>query len=277
MSRHSLKKISAFFYFSCTIVLLSGCSNSTKPDVASSDKSPDSITRIALAAHQSGDPQLAITLFKNGLAHHPDHGGLNLGFGKVLLAQQNYDDAIHAFKKALHSSRTKSEALKGLGKTQLSLNMPKIAYGYFQEAVTLRPKDKLALNGCGVSLDLQGKHALAEKSYRLALEIDPMDANIKSNLGLCLALGGKHAESIAQLKKITSQAGSTKKFRHNLAIAYGFSGDYKSAEKILSQDMEEDAVQHNLGYIRYIQSLKNPSERAASVMTKGITDTPAAS
>lgn len=230
----------------------------------------DTLLRVAKTTRSSGNLASAADLYRR--AHNLDRQRTEPLFelGITLNAARAHQDAAAAFRAVLEIDPGHGQALWELANTLLALNRPQLAYKTF-EALSQQGKKKVAaLNGMGVALDRAGTHRAAQVHYREALklgpsQLDPSQLSVRNNLGLSLALSGDKEGAIALLKEVATDAKATPRERQNLALAYGLAGDFKEAAKVSRIDLGEPAVQNNLAYYQYLQTLSGAAKANAAM------------
>jgi hypothetical protein len=88
---------------------------------------------------------------------------------------------------------------------------------------------------------------------------------LRNNLGLSLALSGQHAEALELLRRLVDEPGAKARNRQNLALAYALAGDLVAAERISRLDLDEEAVQNNLGYFAALAAVEGDRQRASGL------------
>lgn len=109
---------------------------------------------------------------------------------------------------------------------------------------TLKNKDYY--NGLGVANDKLGEHEAAQDAFDEGIAKYPKDDLLKNNLALSLIFTRDYQEAIEILKPLTKKPNAKVKYRHNLALAYGMSGKYEEAAKVLSYDLNKKKVDENI-------------------------------
>jgi tetratricopeptide (TPR) repeat protein len=100
-------------------------------------------------------------------------------WGDSMMAQQRFQAAIEAYKKAPRSA----DVWNKLGIAyQLMLN-PESASHCYEASLKLNPKSAQVMNNLGTIYDSEKEYNNAERMYRKALKLDPKSALIYKNLG----------------------------------------------------------------------------------------------
>ncbi len=121
----------------------------------------------------------------------------------------------------------------------------------------------------GVVEDIGGQHQRAQYYYREGLQHSPGDPSLTVDLALSLALSGDYTNAIATLQPIATGPSGTAQERQTLALIYGLQGNTGEAARLGRIDLDETAVEHNLGYYRTLRELP-PEARDRAVRSAGL-------
>src|SRR5437879_5243901 len=160
---------------------LSACGSATSPQLGSGPQG----MRVADAALAAGTPSLALQWTETILASDPRNVDALLRNGQANLMLNNLAAAESSYRRVLAIDARQTEARIALAKLVLG-SQPAEAEKMFKAVLVDEPRNVGVLNNFGVSLDLQGRHADAQKAYRQALAITPELASARQNLGLSL-------------------------------------------------------------------------------------------
>ncbi|MEQ9042555.1 MAG: tetratricopeptide repeat protein [Alphaproteobacteria bacterium] len=239
----------------------------------------DTLLRVAENTRAGGNGPAAVNLYRRAHLLDPERIEPLIELGVTLNAMQAHRDAVDAFRAALTLEPEHVGVLRELANTLLALNQPNLAYAEFEKILKLNKADVAALNGMGIALDRLGDHDGAQTRYRQVLALAPNSLAARNNLGLSMALAGKHEAAIALLQEVANDPSATPRERQNLALAHGIAGDFEAAAKVARMDLDEAAVENNLAYYRYLQTLSGParanaamgggSETSEAAVTKG--------
>ena len=133
----------------------------------------------------------------------------------------------------------------------------------------MRPSDPKLLVLLGVVEDVEGRHQPAQAYYRQGLRYAPGDPALSVDLALSLALSGNYSNAVALLQPVAMASSGTAQERQTLALIYGLEGSVAEAARIARMDLDEAAVEHNLGYYRTLREL-SPEERDRAVRSAGL-------
>ena len=259
------------------VAALSGCadtspSHSPSPgESASGTVTADTILRVADQTRQSGDLPQAANLYQRASQLDPKNPKPLIELAGIYSQLQMPRDAGQAWMAVLALDPKNTAAMRGLANAELQTGDTAGAIRTLQAAQAIKP-DWRNDNSLGVASDMTGDHASAVKAYKDGLAIDPGNLQLTNNLGLSLALTGDFAQALPLLEASAHDPRSTPRMRLNLALAYGLSGDDKKAAEVAKQDLDDKAVQENLGYYEFLRLLQ---DRRAIASTLGAHQTDA--
>ncbi len=99
------------------------------------------------------------------------------------------------------------------------------------------------------------------------MKLAPNDLSIRNNYGLSQALSGDYRAAIATLSAVASDPRSTARYRQNLALAYGLSGDNVNASIAARKDLNDADSASNQ---RYYAILRGMDDRARTKAIMGV-------
>ena len=238
--------------------LLGGCASGprveARPVVAErgADKSTD--LRIAESALESGDTQLALSLFERALKADPRSLPAELGLADAIYQIGDLARAGVLYRQAASASPEDPRAQLGLARVALRERHLDDAVARYRHLVDTHPENAVAAEGLGAALDLQGKHEEAQAIYRTALARHPEAQGLKTNLGLSLILERRAREGANVLLDIAGLPDAPAQARENLALAYGVLGNSEAAKRILTADMSAASAEDNLRYYEQLRT-----------------------
>lgn len=209
--------------------------------------------RIADAAMQGGDPDMALHVADAVLAHDPTNVEALLRQGDALAALGREDEAALSYQHALALRPGSRRAHVGLGRIRLKSD-PAAAERLFAEVVQAHPDDVPALVDRGIALDLEGQHTAAAASYRAALALQPDDTAAEVNLAMSLALAGHAKEAVSMLRPLAQSGTANRRIQDDLAMALAMSGETEAASTILSSELNQNQIATALAGYRALQS-----------------------
>ena len=253
-------------------LLLAAC-QSTPPSNGPQAQTEESILRVADDTRAGGDPQTAISLYRRAHEMAPKDPAPLGRLASTLAEVRAYDEAMATYRKALELAPNDVELHRGYASLLLSLDHAQQALDELQLALAKEPNDPRLLNTIGVAHDLIGRHDLAQKNYREALQLAPKNAGFRNNYGLSLAMSGDYITAINELSVITKDPGSPTRYRLNLALVYGLSGDDQKAAAVARTALDEQSVRSNVAYYITLRGMDEAS-RAAAIMGRQLHGTP---
>ncbi len=160
-----------------------------------------------------------------------------------------------------------TELLRKNGNNLVESGKAEEAVIVFDKILESDPKNILAYNSKAIAFDHGGNHLAAQDIYQAALSIDPESLLIKNNLAMSLILNQQAKQAIEVLEPIVKDAKNKKSphvsiIRHNLALAYGVSGQQEKATKLNLQDMNKEQAQENIVfYEKYSKIYNKPKSK----------------
>ncbi len=208
--------------------------------------------KVADAALQGGDPDMALHVADAVLAHDPTDVEALVREGDALVALGREDEAALSYQHALALRPGSKEARIGLGRIRLKTD-PAEAERLFAEVVEAHPNDVPALVDRGIALDLQGRHQAAAASYRAALAVQPDDTAAEVNLALSLALAGHARQAVAMLQPLAESGTASRRVQDDLAVALAMSGQTEAASDVLSPELNQNQIATAIAGYRALQ------------------------
>ena len=230
------------------------------PGHVSPQKSEDAFMKAAEAAAKNGDVNSAIAFYRKAAELAPKDPAPMAELGDLMDHTGSLGGAVEAYRAALARAPNAWRISLELGRLALKLDRPQDAVARFETAASQHP-EAAAYNGLGVSLDLTGQHARAQTAYQQGLKLSPIDMTLRNNLGLSQALAGDYPAAIATLSALAAEPQAAPRYRLNLALAYGLSGDDDKAAQAAHEDLGQDQIASNR---RYYQVLRSLGDRARS-------------
>lgn len=237
---------------------LAGCANGprieSRPVVSErgADKSTD--LRIAESALESGDTQLAISLFERTLKADPRSLPAQIGLADAIYQTGDLARAGVLYGEASAGAPGDPRAQLGLARVALRERRLDDALARYRQLAATHPESAVAAEGLGTTLDLQGKHEEAQAVYRAALARHPEAQGLKTDLGLSLILDRRARAGANVLLDIAGLPDAPAQARENLALAYGVLGNGEAAKRILTADMPAASADDNLQFYRTVRA-----------------------
>jgi Flp pilus assembly protein TadD len=243
--------------------LLAGCSST--PHYATTP-APKPLTRelgnaddlrIAAGALESGDVQMAGSLYEKVLKADPHSVEANVGLGDCLFQSGDLEGARLSYGRAAVLAPEARAPKLALARVALRQRHFDEASKLYHDLLAQTPDDPAASAGLGTVLDLTDQHKEAQALYRSALAQHPDSMALRIDLGLSLTLGGEPREGANVLLDVAGIPDAPPQARQDLALAYGLLGNDAAAEKILLTELPKNSVQDNLRYYARVRAALN--------------------
>jgi tetratricopeptide (TPR) repeat protein len=172
----------------------SGVQSATQAPAQSSTPAPVQAPLQTLAANPAQAPAsapseaVAVATQPRPVAAVPSPSATPEELGDSMMAQQRFQAAIEAYKKAPRSADVWNK--QGIA-YQLMFN-PESASRCYEASLKLNPKSGQVMNNLGTIYDSEKQYNNAERMYRKALKLDPKSALIYKNLGTNLLAQRKY-------------------------------------------------------------------------------------
>lgn len=239
---------------------------------------PDSapaLELLATAQERSGSTNLALDTYQKLLQVNPDHIGALIGSGRLLLAQNKFDEAQKPLEHARKLMPTNLEATRQL----VDLYSRR---GNFDQAMPLC--DELLLNQKtqGIGFYLQGQVLTRKKDFpaaiaamRKALEKEPRALEPLQMLVGLYQQQKQLPEAIAYLEQYVKANPDMVHGREYLAALYRVTGKSEQAEQLLMAIIEKDSKRISAyRELAAVYAQKNQREKIESLLMKGLEKNP---
>jgi predicted O-linked N-acetylglucosamine transferase (SPINDLY family) len=158
----------------------------------------DALHLLGVIAQQIGRNDVAVDLIGRALAGRPDWPeGLN-NLGNALVGAGNLDAGIDAYQRAIALRPEFAEALNNLGNALKRQNKSDKAVDAYRKAIALSPGYAEAHNNLGAVLWEQKQLAAARTAYEQAIALAPQYAEAHTGLGNVLRDLGEISQAIAE-------------------------------------------------------------------------------
>lgn len=165
----------------------------------------DDFFKKAKKLAEEGRYDEALLLYQKILEAYED-AEVYYNIGYIKTAQQKYDEALIAFRRAVMINNLYARAYKKMGEVHVKKGDPEKAEEYFKKAgdiflerdmdseaeeaykevLKINPVTTNVYNSLGILYRKQGKYEEALKQYNMAIKVSPDDENILFNLGRAL-------------------------------------------------------------------------------------------
>ncbi|MBF0357198.1 MAG: tetratricopeptide repeat protein [Magnetococcales bacterium] len=170
-------------------------------EITSIQDGTEEILQQGISAHQSGQLNRAMDLYKIVLEVQPENIVALSNFGTALQSLGALDEAVDIYQKVVAIKPDYPEALFNLGNILKDQNRLDEAVGSFIKAITIRTDYVEAYINLGHTLTEQGKLDEAVNSYQKAIAVNPGLTELYNNLGNTLKKQGKLNEAVVNFKK----------------------------------------------------------------------------
>ncbi len=208
--------------------------------------------RVAMAAEQSGQMDIALSMYAAAAAAAPDDPAVQSRFAGALLRAGQPQQADQVLSRALERRPDDVTLLLARGRLRLATGGSQEALGLFDRVLSRDPTNTAALNGRGIALYQLGHTRQAEEAFRAVLAAAPGNVPAANNLGTLLYLEGRAAEAVAVLSDVSTRPGAPARVMTNLGIAQAAAGDRNAAQatlagRISTEDFESLAASLGAG------------------------------
>jgi Flp pilus assembly protein TadD len=223
------------------VLCLAGC-NIHPPARTVDDRSSLGEARQALSEGEAGT---SLEIARGVLQTQPRNVQALVQEGNAEAALGDRIAAADSYKRALEISPSDVGARLGNAKLLIRDNLPG-AEASLRQILADSPRSPIVLTDLGYVLDLQERHAEAQRYYEEAIALDPTRISSRTDLALSLALSG-HAEQAEQMfRDITANAAATQKVRIDFAVAQVLAGHDKDAAATLANELTPEEAQSAL-------------------------------
>ncbi len=156
----------------------------------------------ALLAHEREDRRAALASFEEALRLRPNHAGTRIAFGKALLDEKRFDEAIAMIDPATKSGSNdgRSRALAALGHAYTRADRYKDARAAYEQAIERAPAVAVIWARAAIDLSASGDPETAAEGLRYAQQaarLAPDSAYIAVALGRAYERAGLESEAYA--------------------------------------------------------------------------------
>ena len=142
--------------------------------------------------------------------HQPAENSLSLS--SQGLSQQELENFQSSLKPINGEIRAKYDLARHFQKSNRHLNAVEELNG----VIKLAPDFAQAYNALGISYDMLGKFAMAEKCYKMAMHLDPDSGYVANNLGYSYMLQGKYQEAHKYMTMAVAMEKDNLRYHNNL-------------------------------------------------------------
>ncbi len=227
-------------------VLASACAAPAAQHAAQGSLGAADRLRVAQAAAESGNPQLAASMYLRALADPKLATADRIRAADTLVVLGHPGSAEAALTERLHAA----PALDAADEAALRRALARLHIVAGQPAQALLECDALLARDHGdtaatvdkaVALDLLGRHEEAQALYREALQKTPDDAAVRNDLALSVALQGRISEAQAVAAPLRARPDLPDRVKTDLGLLYAAGNDPGNAASWLDGRSTSDA------------------------------------
>ena len=183
----------------------------------------DQLYSQGLELMQEGKFEEALESFEQVLDVHED-AEIYYNLGYIRTAQEKYEEAILAFRRATMIDNAFANAYKSMAEVYAKLNKPDEAQDCFEKAAEIY-MDK-------------NQDDYAESAFMQAIKLSPKTANVYNSLGILYRRQGKLNESVAMYRKAIKVSPNDENVIYNLARVLMAVKNFRDAAKALRKALQ---------------------------------------
>ncbi len=206
------------------------------------------MSAATIGLERSGQYSEALNLTELWMVADAEDPRLYYHQGRLYEETDQFELAHSAYSRAQQLVPQWTDVLMGLGRTELKLNQPNEAAGWFMQALSRAPTKVSAQLGYAQALLKMEQWAESKAQFEQVLTLDKQ--NYPAQRGLAeIAIGqGKDAEAIAILEQLLAVTPKSKFINQLLAAAYDRTGQSEKAElakQVIAEADEQLAKQND--------------------------------
>jgi len=209
--------------------------------------------QIAAGHYQAGRLAEAGEIYRQILAHYPDHADALHLLGVLAGQSGHLDAAINLIGRAIIINPTVAEYHSNLGETYRRSGDLERAIHCFRRAIELKPDQAESQNNLGIALKDMGCLDEAIASFHRAIQLRPDYAEAHCNLGVALQETGRGDQAIASYNRAIQLDPDLVAAHNNLGNTLWGKGLLDAAidtyRRALVLDPDRAATRNNLGNI----------------------------
>jgi Flp pilus assembly protein TadD len=156
---------------------------------------------LGVIAHQTGRNDIALDLIRRAITLRPGYAEAHNNLGNVLRDKGQLDEAITEFRLAITLNPNVPEAHGNLGNVLRDKGQLDEAIAAYRQTIILNPSLPEAHSNLGNALKDKGQFDEAIAAYRQAIALSPGYAEAHSNLGVVLKDKGQLDEAITAYRR----------------------------------------------------------------------------
>ena len=185
----------------------------------------------------SGQNQLdeSIVCYKKAVKINPNYAQAYNNLGTALHKLKKVNEAVDCYKKALSLKTDFAEAFNNMGNAIRELGRPKESLQYFEKAIHIKSDYSQAYNNLGVTLADVGNKEAALENLQKAIKIKPDYAEVYNSIGLVFNDLARFDEAISSYNKAIKLQPNYEKPYNNLGNLLSNLGKFDMASSIFHQ------------------------------------------
>lgn len=234
-------------FLMCSLI---GCNKTIRPSV--NEEVVDQQIKLAEDLIENGRLEQGIKILDKSSKIQTADPQADITLATIHFKLENYELANRYYSQA-NIKKATFIGLIGEGKTLLHINKPHKAIKYFNNAIKIK-RDREALLGMAVALDITGRNEQAKKIYVELLRNDSDDTDVINNYGMSFALSGDFEKATSIFEELTHNNFSENEYRQNLALVYLMAGNKKRAWQVAKKDISRKEFNQNSKLIDVVLS-----------------------
>ena len=211
---------------------------------------------------ENNNHQQALQHFLKAVEIKPNYSEALENIGHEFVNLKNYSKALQYYEKALLFAPSKAELFNKIGNAYAYMQKYDKATSYYIEAIAIDSDDATFYNNLGAAKYFTGKFDQAILELKKAIKMNPDYAEAYYNLGLAQTKTGNSVEATRSFLKAMQFDPDYKEAHNSLAKIYYHSGNFKKALAHYTEELRispKDATAHfNTGVVLF--QLKQPKE-----------------
>ncbi|MGE5453228.1 MAG: tetratricopeptide repeat protein [Acidobacteriota bacterium] len=189
----------------------------------------------AMALHQQGRLDLALSAYQAILAAQPDHAEAHNLLGILHYQRKDMDAAVASLTRARDLDPNHAGIQTNLGNVLKAVKQYEAAVACYQKAIALKPGDSMAHNNLGTVLNDLKRHEAALACFDRAAALQPNDPMVHYNRGNALFGLGRNEAALASYDKALSLKPNHAESHFNRGTALDKLKQYESARQSYSE------------------------------------------
>jgi len=195
----------------------------------------DVLHLLGVLAGQTGRLDEAIASYQRSIQLKPEYPEVHYNLGNTLIEKRQLDDAIASYQRAIQLKPDHDRAHYNLANALMELGRHHEAIAAFQRAIQYKPEYAQSHFNLGIAHQVIGQLDEAIASFREAARLKPDWAEAHGNLGNALKIKGQLDESIAAFRRVIYLKPDLPAAHNNLGVAFQCKGQLDQAIAVFRQ------------------------------------------